>query len=424
MKDQKLDGCFVIMPFEGFTNLWELVIKPAIEQAMLIPLRADDKNLGVNIIMEGITQSIYNAKIVIADLTKQNANVMFELGLALAAKKPVIMLPSDLRALRYYIYDNKNLSALKQKLPELINDTMNMDSSKKPDMFPELKVITPEIEKELEDYRIQSKCLDLNIYPPTADVFLNNKWLGNGSRRLKVYPHVDNNTISAVAVEYREAYVEIEEVDINKGFINIILEERNQEVNLKKEKENTDRRVARWLRLLHKYPNSPVIKTALSQYMITTKSYRQAMDESRELVDLCPRWYLAHNLVGYVNSEKGDCGEKTTNYFKAVINLKPNSFLGYYNLACVSAMSKNYKQCLQYLKDIADNKEALTTFCYTREGFSDIERDKDFKNIMNNKTYKKQFDKFRKLFISAWNKHEPVRKKEKDKCNPPKRETE
>lgn len=101
--------CFVLMPFsKELKNQWELAISPAISEAGLIPSRGDDEDLGTNIIMNDVTKRIYESKIIVADLTNKNPNVMYELGLAHSAKKQVIIIslsdedvPFDLRHIRY-----------------------------------------------------------------------------------------------------------------------------------------------------------------------------------------------------------------------------------------------------------------------------------------------------------------------------------
>ncbi|WP_298121778.1 hypothetical protein [Flavobacterium sp.] len=107
--------CFTIMPFRGyFEDYYLKIYKPAIDEANLKPLRADDIYTPGTIIND-IWEAIQKSKIILADLTEQNANVFYELGLAHASGKPVILLserledvPFDLRALRVIIY-NKNI---------------------------------------------------------------------------------------------------------------------------------------------------------------------------------------------------------------------------------------------------------------------------------------------------------------------------
>ena len=93
---------FVIMPFsektgkysKGFFNevLAEL-IKPAAKAAGYFAETADRN--GSDIIHSTIVKAINNAEIIMADLTEHNPNVLFELGIAIALKKPVILIKTE-----------------------------------------------------------------------------------------------------------------------------------------------------------------------------------------------------------------------------------------------------------------------------------------------------------------------------------------
>ena len=108
--------CFVIMPFGiGFDDLYEKVYVPAIQSQGLSPLRADEIYDNQPIIRD-ITQSIHHAKVILADVTGRNPNVNYELGIAHALKKEVILLtaeakdvPSDYRHLRYLQYNRMDV---------------------------------------------------------------------------------------------------------------------------------------------------------------------------------------------------------------------------------------------------------------------------------------------------------------------------
>jgi hypothetical protein len=114
---EHLPLCFVLMPFSReFKNQWDVALKAAISDAGLRPYRGDEESLGTNIIMRDVTKSILESRIIVADLTGRNPNVMYELGLAHAAKKPVIMLiqtdsdvPFDVHHIRYLKYDPSDL---------------------------------------------------------------------------------------------------------------------------------------------------------------------------------------------------------------------------------------------------------------------------------------------------------------------------
>lgn len=109
----KKDECFVIMPFseEWSDDYYSEVYSPAIEKAGMTPRRADDL-FAPNNVVEDIWKFTQKAKIILADLTGKNPNVFYELGLAHAIAKPVILItrseediPFDLRAIRILKYD-------------------------------------------------------------------------------------------------------------------------------------------------------------------------------------------------------------------------------------------------------------------------------------------------------------------------------
>ena len=104
--------CFVIMPFSGYFNdYYSSIYSPAIQDANLIPHRADDLYRPSQIIND-IWSYTQISKLILADLSGKNPNVFYELGLAHALAKPAILItesiddvPFDLRALRVLEYD-------------------------------------------------------------------------------------------------------------------------------------------------------------------------------------------------------------------------------------------------------------------------------------------------------------------------------
>jgi|AGTN01.3.fsa_nt_gi hypothetical protein len=130
--DRKL---FVIMPFtekskevpKGFFNeVLKHLIKPSAEKAGYIAETADRN--GSDIIQSTIVQAISNSSIILADLTEHNPNVLFELGIAIALKKPVVLIKTENtgqifdidNTIRVFSY-NQNLwpSTLEKDVPNL-----------------------------------------------------------------------------------------------------------------------------------------------------------------------------------------------------------------------------------------------------------------------------------------------------------------
>lgn len=107
-----LDTCFVMMPFGAwFDRYYQEIYAPAIKEAGFEPIRADEL-FSTGSVVEQIWDQIEKAKLLLADLSNKNANVFYELGLAHAARKPVVFtssnvddVPFDLRHLRVIIYD-------------------------------------------------------------------------------------------------------------------------------------------------------------------------------------------------------------------------------------------------------------------------------------------------------------------------------
>lgn len=107
-----LDTCFVMMPFgDWFDRYYQDIYVPAIRDAGFEPIRADEV-FSTGSVVEQIWEQIKKAKVLLADLTDRNANVFYELGMAHAARKPVIFtapqvedVPFDLRHLRVIIYE-------------------------------------------------------------------------------------------------------------------------------------------------------------------------------------------------------------------------------------------------------------------------------------------------------------------------------
>src|SRR2546425_1604261 len=111
-KSEAKEICFIICPFGGWHDAYSKeIFYPAVEEAGLQARRADDI-YGPSSIVGDIWQFVRRARVVLADLTGRNPNVLYELGLAHAVQRPVVMvtqsmddIPFDIRALRVIEYD-------------------------------------------------------------------------------------------------------------------------------------------------------------------------------------------------------------------------------------------------------------------------------------------------------------------------------
>lgn len=107
------DTCFVMMPFgDPLGKYYAQIYEKAVEKAGMKPVRADDEIFGTGKIIDQVWRGISEAKVLIAELTMRNPNVFYELGLAHALQKPVVLVssneedvPFDLQHIRVIYYD-------------------------------------------------------------------------------------------------------------------------------------------------------------------------------------------------------------------------------------------------------------------------------------------------------------------------------
>lgn len=153
------DTCFVISPFgEPFDTYFVHVIKPAIESCSLYAIRGDSLYRPTTIV-DDIWSGIQDAQLLVAELTGRNPNVFYELGLAHALSKPVILLaeaiddvPFDLRAIRVLLYDKAHPewgTLLRQSLTKAIREVLDNPNSAIPLTFKTPVRVNPPEESEM-----------------------------------------------------------------------------------------------------------------------------------------------------------------------------------------------------------------------------------------------------------------------------------
>jgi len=133
-KNKKVNTAFILMPFnQSFNDVYILFIKATLENVGYKVVRVDDITSQQSILSD-IIQGIESADLVVADLTDLNANVFYELGIAHALDKDVILLtqaieeiPFDLRSYRVLEYSVHfaKIESAKQQLKELATKAIN-----------------------------------------------------------------------------------------------------------------------------------------------------------------------------------------------------------------------------------------------------------------------------------------------------------
>lgn len=124
--------CFIVMPFgePDLQVVYEDFVRPTLTDGCNLLCERGDDVFGSNVIMEDILKSINTADVVLADLTRKNANVFYEVGICHALGKPVLLLsqsiedvPFDLRHRRVLLYEYSPRGC--KRLEGLLKDNMN-----------------------------------------------------------------------------------------------------------------------------------------------------------------------------------------------------------------------------------------------------------------------------------------------------------
>jgi tetratricopeptide (TPR) repeat protein len=385
--------CFVLRPFSSeFQNVWDLAIQPAIREVGLDPWDGEKERLGSNMIHRDISAQIWAARLIVADLTSRNPNVMYELGLAHAAKKLVILLleeseqaPFDIAHIRYLRYKKTHLKDLQNRLIDRIRSTIEMTEETQPDLFPELNILTPEIVEELNHLRGASIPVCINVSPSSADIFFNDKLVGTGSATISVSQRRERNTVSVSAVGFYESHGEIKQEDLARGLISINLEH----VYRKDAKifQRISKRLPAWLRDRRRDPLNPVLMRAISNYLLMTGERADALEEIQELINVAPEWYLAVNQQGFYYGIDGQL-DQAIPWYERTTALGSHHYIGFYNLACIFSLENNIDECLKNLRLIAECPSRLQSI---RETHHCLSRDSDFRNVIFNEQARNKF---------------------------------
>ncbi len=172
--------CFILMPFGtkpgsggamiDFDAVYNELIKPAVEAARLVPVRADEEQAG-GIIHKPMFERLILCEYAVADLTTANANVFYELGVRHAVKPATTILlfaadgtrlPFDvapLRAVPYQLGPDGKPSAIeadRAKLAELLEaakaEAVDSPVYQLVDGFPDIQHIKTDVFRERVEY--------------------------------------------------------------------------------------------------------------------------------------------------------------------------------------------------------------------------------------------------------------------------------
>ena len=116
--------CLIIAPFDAAGSRIKDTIQHALDEVEIRTLSLDNLRPGAAWV-NAVTDAIKFSDFIVVDITRQNPNVMYELGYAHALRKPTILLmgldtksppPTDLQGLLYITYDPSNLRDLRNEI--------------------------------------------------------------------------------------------------------------------------------------------------------------------------------------------------------------------------------------------------------------------------------------------------------------------
>lgn len=137
--------CFVVMPFGGISDrYYSQIYEPAIDEAGSLAVRADDV-FRAGSILQDIVEMLVRSSVVLADISENNRNVHYELGLAHALGKPTILVaPKGLQLFfdvgqeRMLTYDKDSPSwgaELRSQISQAIRQTLRSPETAIPTAF-------------------------------------------------------------------------------------------------------------------------------------------------------------------------------------------------------------------------------------------------------------------------------------------------
>jgi predicted nucleotide-binding protein len=130
MSDDKPLRCFLSFPSVSELEDVRKVITDTLLDSGIEPILPGGVPPAGVTVVKGVQLAIAKADFLIADLTGNNPNVMYEVGFAHASRKPVVLIiqhamhrvPSDLAGFIYYVYDPTNLDHFRGLVRTIIQE--------------------------------------------------------------------------------------------------------------------------------------------------------------------------------------------------------------------------------------------------------------------------------------------------------------
>lgn len=124
LQEAKKVRCLLAIPYSGEFSHIRKIIAQALVEIGVDPILTEEMVTAGMTIIEAVQRAIERSDFVIADVSGQNANVMYELGYPHALGKPLFLIlqrgreqiPADLRGFLFLVYNPSQLEVLKHDI--------------------------------------------------------------------------------------------------------------------------------------------------------------------------------------------------------------------------------------------------------------------------------------------------------------------
>lgn len=145
--------CFVIMPFAPELHYFYLYLKQYIERKYGIQCDRGDADVSTRPLLDKINEYIQTADVIIADCSGRNPNVFYELGIAHAYNKRVILITKDPvqeapTDIRFYEFIHYELERHTEFFDKLDNALFNVFMERYEDLYERGKTLFYEFRQQ------------------------------------------------------------------------------------------------------------------------------------------------------------------------------------------------------------------------------------------------------------------------------------
>jgi len=380
-------------------------INEAIEDGYKIRSALDEK--GVNAFTCKICEMIQTCAYGMADISQENPNVLFELGMMIALGKPTIILsrkdqklglklPSDLNAIEIipfteYIDIIDQLREIVKNLPPPVSPPSPLQDLEKlqPQFAKELKRIRADIIKEFKGSIEEAKLDTISLRDERKEIPPElNERLRSLEEKLEDMSRLGFATDAKTAFLRGLYFYNQGKYDEALAAFNWALElEPDDPVTLNnrgvtyRQMEKYDEALTDYNRSLELRPDDPDALNNRGNTYAELKRYDEALADYNRSLELRPDHSGTLNNRGATYAKLKRYDEALTDFNRS-LELRTDNPSTLYNLACLSSLQGKTVDALGYLKKAIDKDEKHREMAKTDKDFDNIQDDPRFKKLI------------------------------------------